>query len=105
MSEFQAFDDLPLRGPDGEPVTGASTPLPPNLLGGDRLAALGLFALQECAAGAPTRPDVPLFVCGPDMESGAEATASLLEGVTADAGIGVERAARDRSCSRGGARA
>jgi 3-oxoacyl-[acyl-carrier-protein] synthase-1 len=91
VSEFQAFDDLPLNGPDGEPVTGASTPLPPDLVGRDRLVALGLFALQECAAGAPTRPDVPLFVCAPDTESGADATSSLLEGVTADAAIGIER--------------
>jgi hypothetical protein len=72
VSEFQGFDDLPVEGSDGEPVTGAVTPLPASLSESDRLAALGLFALQECAAGAPTGPEVPLFVCASEPQDGAE---------------------------------
>jgi 3-oxoacyl-[acyl-carrier-protein] synthase-1 len=90
VSEFQGFDDLPVEGSDGEAVTGAMTPLPASLSDSDRLAALGLFAMQECAAGAPPGPDVPLFVCASERQDGSEEQSELLAAVTDDAAIKVD---------------
>jgi hypothetical protein len=90
LSQFQAFDDLELEAGDGEPATGASTPLPASLTGVRRLSALGLLALQECAAGAPSEAPAPLFVCAPSADDCDEPLAGLLEGVIADAGIAVD---------------
>jgi 3-oxoacyl-[acyl-carrier-protein] synthase I len=90
VSEFQGFDDLPVEGSDGEAVTGAMTPLPASLSDSDRLAALSLFAMQECAAGAPPGPDVPLFVCASETQDGSEEQSELLATVTDDAAIKVD---------------
>jgi len=90
LSQFQAFDDLELEAGDGEPATGASTPLPASLTGVRRLSALGLLSLQECAAGAPSEEPAPLFVCAASADDCDEPLDGLLEGVAADAGIAVD---------------
>ena len=79
LSQFQAFDDLELEAGDGEPATGASTPLPASLTGVRRLSALGLLSLQECAASAPSEAPAPLFVCAPSADDCDEPLAGLLE--------------------------
>jgi 3-oxoacyl-[acyl-carrier-protein] synthase I len=91
LTQFQAFDDLAALASDGEPLTGAATPLSPRLTGVARLGALGLLALRECAAAAQPGAPLPVLVCAPDPADLQISPGGLLELVTADAGIAVDR--------------
>jgi hypothetical protein len=53
LSGIQLFDDLELRGEDGEPVTGAVTPVARRLRGASRLGGIGLAAVRDCASSPP----------------------------------------------------
>ena len=53
LTGTQLLDDLAVRGPDGDPVSGAVTGLGRRNAGVDRLGAMALAALRECALGRP----------------------------------------------------
>jgi 3-oxoacyl-[acyl-carrier-protein] synthase-1 len=91
LSELQLFDEIDAVGSDGELVTGGATYVPERRRGIERLSALGLIALTECATGAPPRVPVPVIVCAPEAADLGGTPASLLDGITADARIAVDR--------------
>jgi 3-oxoacyl-[acyl-carrier-protein] synthase I len=91
LSQFQAFDDLEDEGSDGELVTGARTALAPKLRGIDRLGAMGLLALRECATALPGRQPLPLLVCAPDAGDLGGSPGALLDKLTADATLAIDR--------------
>ena len=82
----QLFGDTNVAGPAGDPITGALTPLLPKPGRIERLAALGLLALAECAAGQPESPlPLPLLVCAPTAVDLGEPEGRLLDRIVADA--------------------
>jgi 3-oxoacyl-[acyl-carrier-protein] synthase-1 len=91
VSGLQLYDELDLVGSDGERLTGATTGLPKRLRGLNRLGGLGLLALAECAAKAPPGLRAPVLVCAPAVEDLGGAPARLLELITAEASVGVDR--------------
>ena len=92
LSQFQCFDDFEVRGSDGELLTGAMTPLAGQLQGIDRLGALGLLALRECAAEVPARQPLPLLVCAPEGADLGGSPSELLDRLLADASLAIDRA-------------
>jgi 3-oxoacyl-[acyl-carrier-protein] synthase-1 len=68
-TDVQLLDDLPVEGPDGEPVSGAVVPLPATLTGVDRLVALGMFAAREATSSVAPDTDVALVVCAPPLDA------------------------------------
>jgi 3-oxoacyl-[acyl-carrier-protein] synthase-1 len=68
VSNVQLFDDLDERGPNGEPITGASVRLPRSLRGFERLCALALLAMEEACAGVEGRAPMALILCAPELK-------------------------------------
>lgn len=91
LAGVQLFDDLDVRGPGGRPTTGGRVPLADEPDGTERLAALGLLALQECADEA--RPDkrAPILLCLPKPSQLGGPGSAVLAGVAADAALPVDR--------------
>ena len=87
LSELQLFDDIDVKGSDGERLTGARTGLPRKLRGLKRLGGLGLVALTECGAKTPAGLRAPVLVCAPSLEDLGDRPAKLLDSITADASI------------------
>jgi 3-oxoacyl-[acyl-carrier-protein] synthase I len=100
-ARFQLFEDTGVDGPAGDPITGASTPLRSKAGRPERLAALGLLALAECAAGAPESPlPLPLLICAPNAADLGGPESRLLEQIVTDFGPSVDLA-RSRVIARG----
>jgi 3-oxoacyl-[acyl-carrier-protein] synthase I len=91
LSQFQSFDDLDVRGSDGEALSGALTPLAAGLAGVDRLGALGLLALRECVGESTQRQSVPLLVSAPEGVDLGGTPADLLDRILADASLPIDR--------------
>jgi 3-oxoacyl-[acyl-carrier-protein] synthase-1 len=63
----QLFDDLSVRAPDGEWLSGAQISFPPNLPVPDRLSTMALCALGECAEALPPQVALPIVLCLPEV--------------------------------------
>jgi 3-oxoacyl-[acyl-carrier-protein] synthase-1 len=92
ISELQLFDGLDVPGSDGDPLTGARTGLPKRLKGVARLGGIGLLALTECAAKAPAGTRAPVLICSPTADDVGADPGVLLDAVTADAALLVDKA-------------
>jgi 3-oxoacyl-[acyl-carrier-protein] synthase-1 len=92
VSELQLFDALDVPGSDGEPLTGARTGLPKRLKGVARLGGLGLVALTECAAKAPPGIRAPVLICAPAVDDLGADPGVLIDAVSADAALLVDKA-------------
>ncbi len=93
LSTVQVFGDLDLTGPDGEQLGGAVTPLARSVRGIDRLAAMALAALTECAGDDP-RAVAPLLVLAPASADLGEDPRSLIDAFPLlDAALPIDRAA------------
>jgi 3-oxoacyl-[acyl-carrier-protein] synthase-1 len=78
-SRVQLCDDLDVIGADGDPIAGAMTPIPKHVTGVERLAALALYAVDECVAAArPRARPYPLFLVTPTTADLPEAGAAAL---------------------------
>ena len=80
VSRVQLYDDLEVKGADGEAIAGAMTPIPNRITGVERLAALAFYAVDECVAAAPPGPALyPLILVtpGPPDLPAADADALL----------------------------
>ena len=66
LSVVQLFDDLATFDSNGEPITGAATPIRSRVTGVERLAALALYAIEECVASTSnTAQTFPLILAAP----------------------------------------
>jgi 3-oxoacyl-[acyl-carrier-protein] synthase-1 len=94
ICRVQLFDDLDVLGPDGEPITGAMTPIPRRISGLERLMALAFYAIEECAATISPDRAVPLVLAAPESselgEGGAEA---LLTRLSAEPSLRIDASA------------
>ena len=99
-AQIQLFDDTTINGADGQPITGAATPLPARMRGAERVAALGVVALAECAAGAAGLPPLPILVCAPAPGDMGATENQLLDRLLFDGGRSFDRA-RSRVIARG----
>lgn len=90
FTEARVFDPLPTKGPDGRAVIGATTPIPPNVKGVDRLVMLGAYALREATDGLNQGTEIGLAVCAPseqEEEDLAGQAPALLARLAAEAGF------------------
>ncbi|HEY6476559.1 MAG TPA: hypothetical protein VI456_08235, partial [Polyangia bacterium] len=99
-AQIQLFDDTTVNGADGQPITGAATPLPAKIRGAERVAALGVVALAECAAGAAGLPPLPIVVCAPAPGDLGASENQLLDRLLIDGGRFFDRA-HSRVIARG----
>jgi 3-oxoacyl-[acyl-carrier-protein] synthase-1 len=101
-AQLQLFEDTAVVGPSGDAITGALTPLDKKHQGVARVAGLGLLALSECAAaaGAAAAGPQPVIVCGPALADLEATEAELLDRLSVDGGIPIDRA-RSRVIPRG----
>jgi 3-oxoacyl-[acyl-carrier-protein] synthase-1 len=91
----QLFDDLSVRAPDGESVSGARILFPRDLPWAERLATMALGALSECAETLPPQPPVPLILCLPEASEFEPPPSEILEGLVASSPVALDpRASR-----------
>jgi 3-oxoacyl-[acyl-carrier-protein] synthase-1 len=92
LSGVQLFDDLDVRGPGGQLVTGGRVPLESVSFGVERLATLGLLALRECVDQVRPQTRAPLIVCVPEPADMGGDPQFVLAGAAADAALPVDLA-------------
>ncbi len=89
-ARMQRFEALDLEDEDGEPITGAPTPLPREVRGAARLVAMAQEALAECARGREREP-APVLLCCSDGQQGAPAPDEVLDALAQRAGVLMHR--------------
>jgi 3-oxoacyl-[acyl-carrier-protein] synthase-1 len=90
QARMQRFEALEVEDEEGEPITGAPTPLPREVRGAARLVAMAQEALAECARGWEREP-APVLLCCPDGQWGAPAPEEVLDALAQEAGVLVHR--------------
>ena len=102
FSLVQLFDDLETLDRDGEPITGAATPIRRRITGVERLAAMALYAIEECV-GSTSHPakTFPLILAAPGPPNPSDSDANqLLARLAAEATLRIDPAA-SRVIARG----
>jgi 3-oxoacyl-[acyl-carrier-protein] synthase-1 len=95
----QVFDDLEVKGQDGDPVSGVYARVPKGLRGANRLAAMAAVALEECARSAG-RAEVPLLLCAPDPKDLPYRPEPVLDEIVLRTSLHIDRR-RSRVLARG----
>jgi 3-oxoacyl-[acyl-carrier-protein] synthase I len=86
----QLFDDLSVRAPDGESVSGARILFPRDLPWAERLVTMALGALSECAETLPPQRPVPVILCLPETSEFQQPPSVILDGLVSSSPVALD---------------